>query len=194
MDRIRKNYLFNPDTKNPNGIKTAQEYEWRCHICHGKNAAKFRVKFTVLESNRHGSTTRMRDHLMKAHSLTQTTHDGRIAGYHRGQNMLSYSETNGWSGTTKIQQHRLTARQATRRWFVKNRQPFSAVESTEFQEMFMAHNVQCAYKSRHTLRNHIYEDFIGRRNALKMELAVNCVSISFTLDMWTYPSRKQFLQ
>lgn len=104
--------------------------------------------------------------------------------------MLSYSETNGWSGTTKIQQHRLTARQATRRWFVKTRQPFSVVESTEFQEMFMAHNVQCAYKSRHTLRNHIYEDFIGRRNALKMELAVNCVSTSFTLDMWTSPSRK----
>jgi hypothetical protein len=41
-----------------------------------------------------------------------------------------------------------------------------------------------------TLRNHIYDDFILRRDKLKYDLEVNCVSISFTLDMWTSPSRK----
>ncbi len=56
--------------------------------------------------------------------------------------------------------------------------------------MFIAHGNQCAYKCSETLRNHIYDDFILRRDKLKYDLEVNCVSISFTLDMWTSPSRK----
>ena len=56
--------------------------------------------------------------------------------------------------------------------------------------MFLAHGNQCAYKNRATLRNHIYDDFLVRRYKLRYDLDINCVSISFTLDMWTSPNRK----
>ncbi|KAH8589123.1 ribonuclease H-like domain-containing protein, partial [Bisporella sp. PMI_857] len=46
---------------------------------------------------------------------------------------------------------------ATRRCFVKTRQPFSAVESPEFQEMFLAHGQRCIYRNRVTLRNDFIE-------------------------------------
>jgi hypothetical protein len=85
---------------------------------------------------------------------------------------------------------RLTARESTRRWFVKTRQPFSTVETKEFQEMFLAHGNQCVYKNRATLRNHIYDDFLVRRDKLRYDLDINYVSISFTLDMWTSLNRK----
>lgn len=189
MNRTRITALFNPNSKTPNALKTHQEYRWSCSICHGINHAKFNKKFTILESKRHGTTTAMKYHLIKAHQISRETHEGRISGYNRGHGNEEYSES-GWSGTTKKQQNRLTAREATRRWFVKTRQPFSAVESVEFQEMFRAYNIQCAYKSRHTLRNHVFADFQIRRQALIDELKVNCVSISFTLDMWTSPNRK----
>jgi hypothetical protein len=131
----------------------------------------------------------MLGHLEKIHHISEKTHKGRLLGYIQGKGENAYSETSGWSGTTKSQQNRLTKREATRRWFVKTRQPFSAIETPEFQEMFRAYNVDCAYKSRTTLRNDIYEDFTIRREALKTELRLNCVAISFTLDMWTSPNR-----
>ena len=53
--------------------------------------------------------------------------------------------------------------------------------------MFLAHGTECSYKCSKTLRNHTYDDFILRREKLKYELEINCVSISFTLDMWTFP-------
>jgi hypothetical protein len=51
--------------------------------------------------------------------------------------------------------------------------------------MFIAHGRSCVYKSCLTLRNHIYNDFSLRRAKLILELDANCVSISFTLDLWT---------
>ena len=88
---------------------------------------------------------------------------------------------------------RLTARESTRRWFVKTQHPFSTVKNDEFQEMFLAHGKERAYKSRTTLRNHIYDDFILRRSKLRDDLNIKCVSTSFTLDMWTNPNRKPIL-
>jgi hypothetical protein len=99
-----------------------------------------------------------------------------------------YTELDSWSGQAKSSA-RLTAKDVTRRWFVKTRQPFSAVGTHEFQEMFLAHGNRCAYKSRQTLRNHIFDDFMRRREVLIQELDHNCVSISFTLDLWTAPNR-----
>jgi hypothetical protein len=49
------------------------------------------------------------------------------------------------------------------------RQPFSAVENPEFQEMLLA--------------GAMYDDFLLRRDNLFRELEINYVSISFTLDM-----------
>jgi len=100
-----------------------------------------------------------------------------------------YSENDIWSGKPK-RQARLTDKQATRRWVVKTRQSFSVVEGSEFQEMFIAYRVYCAYKNRFTLQNHIWEDYYTRRATLKLELEYDCISISFILDMWTAPNRK----
>jgi len=47
--------------------------------------------------------------------------------------------------------------------------------------MFLAHGQR--------LRNDVYDDFLLRRDNLICELEINCVSISFTLDMWTSPNR-----
>ncbi|KAG4427044.1 hypothetical protein IFR05_017473, partial [Cadophora sp. M221] len=55
--------------------------------------------------------------------------------------------------------------------------------------MFLAHKTSCVYKSRFTLRNHIYDDFLSHKKRLKLELKLNCISISFTLDLWTAPNR-----
>src|SRR6266536_5381675 len=56
--------------------------------------------------------------------------------------------------------------------------------------MFLIYRNQCAYKNRATLRNHIYDDFLVRRDKLQDDLDINYVLISFTLDMWTSPNRK----
>jgi hypothetical protein len=129
------------------------------------------------------------DKHLKIHGITKNSHFARIHGYSDGIGGGDYTELDGWSGKP-MRRARLTARESTRRWFVKTRQPFSTVETKEFQEMFLAHGSQCAYKNRATLRNHIYDDFLVRRDKLRYDLDINCVSISFTLDMWTSPNRK----
>ena len=60
-----------------------------------------------------------------------------------------YTEFDSWSGKQMFRA-RLTARESTRHWFVKTRQPFTTAENDEFQEMFLAHGKECAYKSRLT--------------------------------------------
>jgi hypothetical protein len=76
-----------------------------------------------------------------------------------------------------------------KRQMTNNKSAFSAVETPAFQEMFLAHNTTCVYKSRITLRNHIYTDFVEHREKLKIELEYSCITISFTLDIWTAPNR-----
>ncbi len=56
--------------------------------------------------------------------------------------------------------------------------------------MFIAHGRRYVYRSRLTLRNHIFNDFYLRRKRLKLELSHNYISISFTLDMQTSLNRK----
>ena len=168
------------------GPKILQEYKWHCKKC--IRDGHLGKKYTVYESHRKGVTSGMSDHL-KTHGITKQTHFARIHGYSTPTSGGNYTELDAWSGKP-MPRARLTARESTRRWFVKSRQPFSLVESSDFQEMFLAHGNQCAYKCSKTLRNHIYDDFILRRDKLKYDLEVNCVSISFTLDMWTSPSRK----
>jgi hAT family C-terminal dimerisation region len=175
--------ILYPEVKG--GPKILQEYKWTCKLCE-QEPAKLRKQFTVLESHRQGVTTGMGDHL-KTHGITRDTHFARLHGYTKVASGGSYPELN-WSGQSLIQA-RLTSRQASRRWFIKSRQPFSEVEAVEFQEMFLSLGVTCPYRSRLTLRNHIFDDFILRREGLKQELKINCISISFTLDMWTAPNR-----
>jgi hypothetical protein len=139
----------------------------------------------VYESKRHGATSGMMKHL-STHQNTEGTHAARLRGYTRGEDRETYTEKEGRSGKTKTQA-RLTMKEVTRRWVVKARQPFSVVGTDEFQEMFTVYGVHCAYKNRYTLRNHIYDDFALRRNALRMELEADCISIH--PGMWTAPNR-----
>jgi hypothetical protein len=172
------------------GPKIFQQIRWSCAECVRKPNSLGK-DFVVLESHRKGVTTGMLNHLKNAHHITVDTHFARIRGYGitaRGGEDREYTEGDAWSGRPR-QRARLTAREATRRWFIKCRIPFSNIESDDFQEMFLAHNSKCSYKSRHTLRNHIFDDWCGRREKLKIELEYNCISISFTLDMWTAPNR-----
>jgi hypothetical protein len=166
------------------GPKILQDYRWSCLEC-SKDPSKVLHLFKVYESNRHGATTGMINHLRK-HQITEASHNARKLGYSHGTG--AYTENDTWSRGKK-HQARLTAKEATRRWVVKTRQPFSVVDRKEFQEMFVAYGVHCKYKNRFTLRNHIYDDFLLRRATLRLELEVDCISISFTLDMWTAPNR-----
>jgi hypothetical protein len=168
------------------GPKIFQEFRWTCIECL-KNSYTLRKRFQVLESNRRGVTSGMGDHL-KSHSITKESHHARINGYGRAIGGGGYTEADAWSGRPR-QRARLTAKESVRRWFVKHRLPFSIIETPAFQEMFLAHNTTCVYKSRITLRNHIYVDFIERREKLKIELEYSCATISFTLDIWTAPNR-----
>jgi hypothetical protein len=173
-------------SEHKDGLKIYQEFRWTCTECL-RNPYALRKRFQVLESNRRGVTTGMGDHL-KTHSITKESHHARINGYGRAISGGDYTEADAWSGRPR-QRARLTAKESIRRWFVKHRQPFSVVETPAFQEMFLAHNTTCAYRSRITLRNHIYTDFVERREKLKIELEYNCITISFTLDIWTAPNR-----
>ncbi|OAQ58956.1 hypothetical protein VFPPC_11895 [Pochonia chlamydosporia 170] len=168
------------------GPKIFQEFRWTCIECL-RNPCALRKRFQVLESNRRGVTSGMGDHL-KSHSITKESHHARINGYGRAIGGGDYTEADAWSGRPR-QRARLTAKESVRRWFVKHRLPFSIIETPAFQEMFLAHNTTCVYKSRITLRNHIHIDFIERREKLKIELEYNCATISFTLDIWTAPNR-----
>lgn len=180
--------VFYADPEDPKGPKCLQQIRWTCRECL-KEPNKLSKTFEVLESHRNGVTTGMGKHLKRVHRISKETHFARIYGYSTGGIMGgSYTEVDPWSGRPQPRA-RITKPQSIRRWFVKTRQPLSAVESTEFQEMFLAHGTQCAYKSRTTLRNHIYDDFTVRRQRLRLELHNNCVSISFTLDIWTAPNR-----
>ena len=148
-------------------------------------------KYDVLESNRKGVTSGMIKHLRQRHHITEQTYFARLQGYELSTAIGGgdYNELDAWSGKP-MPRARLTKKQSIRRYFVKTRQSFSTVEDLAFQEMFLAHGAQCAYKNRITLRNHIYDDFIEQRAKLKYKLDINCISISFTLDMWTSPNRK----
>jgi len=179
---------FYPEYKG--GPKILQEFKWHCKKCVAPGGG-LKAPYVVLESNRRGVTSGMDKHL-KSHGITKDIHFARLHGYSGGIGSGEYTELDAWSGKP-MPRTRLTRKQAVRRWFVETRQPFSIVEDDAFQEMFLAHGTQCVYKNRVTLRNHIYDDFLDRRAKLKYELDINCISISFTLDMWTSPNRKPIL-
>ena len=183
---MRKRLLsgcFFPEVKG--GPSILQEYRWTCNVCY-REPNKHNKKFEVLESHRKGVTTGMADHL-KTHGITKDTHNARKAGYIKAP--YNNPDTT-WSGTKDLLTARLTPRQAMRRWFVKSRQAFLEVEQPEFQEVFYSLGVASPYRSRLTLRNGIYDDFLYRRLGLVQELEINCETISLTLDMWTAPNRK----
>lgn len=113
----------------------------------------------------HGqATTGMRDHL-KIHGITKYTHAAQKAGYVKASHPTNPDLT--WSGIESLVTARLTSRQSTRRWFVKSPQLFSTVEAPEFQETFFSLLTAYPYRSRRTLRNHIFDDFVQRRIGLK---------------------------
>jgi len=181
--RLLAGCLFSEYTGGPNIL---QEYRWSCNICYGLDRAKYNKKYNVLESKRKGVTTGMGDHL-KTHGITKDTHNARKAGYVK----VSHNNPDTtWSGSTDLLVARLTPRESMRRWFVKSRQAFLEVETLEFQEMFYSVGVASLYRSRLTLRNGIFDDFLFRRVGLTQELEFNCATISLTLDMWTAPNRK----
>ena len=72
----------------------------------------------------------MGNHL-KLHGITQNSHFLRIRGYSEAIGGGDYTELDAWSGKPKPRA-RLSAHEATRRWFVKTRQPFSVVETNKF--------------------------------------------------------------
>jgi hAT family protein len=172
-----------PEVKG--GPHILQEYRWTCNVCE-LEPHKLQKKFGVLESHRGGVTSGMGDHL-KSHGITRDTHNARTAGYVKTPHNKPDST---WSRTDDLLMARLTPKQSMRRWFVKSRQDFSEIESPEFQEIFFSLGTACPYRSRLTLRNHIFDDFVLRRLSLKQELDIDCTTISLTLDMWTAPNRK----
>jgi hypothetical protein len=173
--RLLPGCLF-PEIKG--GPDILQEYRWTCNICYGE-PNKHNKKYSVLESHRKGVTTGMGDHL-KAHGITKDTHNARKAGYIKAPHS---NPENTWSGASDLLVARLTPRQSMRRWFVKSRQAFLEVETPEFQEIFYSLGVASPYRSRLTLRNSIFDDFLYRRLGLAQELDFNCTTISLTLDM-----------
>ena len=119
---------------------------------------------------------------LKTHGITSDVHFARMNGYSQAIGGRDHTELDSWGGR-RPERARLTSREATRRWFVKMRQLFLVVESPEFQEMFLTYRQRYAYRSRLTLYNDIYDDFLLCRDNLTYELEINCVLISFTLDM-----------
>ncbi len=72
----------------------------------------------------------MGNHL-KLYGVTQNSHFLRLHGYSEAIGGGDYTELNAWSGKPKPRA-RLSTHEATQRWFVKTRQPFSVVETNEF--------------------------------------------------------------
>ena len=170
------------------GPKVKQEY---CYTC--KKCTTFHKPFRQLESKRHGATSGMNRHL-KSHGITAETH---FAYMHRVSTAIGggdYTECDKWNSDSPpystLCPNRFGRSEATRRWVVLTRQPFSGVNEDSFQKMFLAHGVSggCVYKDPITLRNHIMEEFKLRQDQLRTELQDNCISISLTLDMWTSPN------
>lgn len=106
------------------------------------------------------------DKHLKTHGITKNSHFVRIQGYSTTISDSDYTKLNSQS-SKPMPRARLTTRESTRRWFVKTQQPSSIAETNEFQEMFLAHGNQCAYKNRVTLRNYIYDDFLVRRDKFR---------------------------
>jgi hypothetical protein len=180
-ETLRGSLYVDKDT----GFKCLQDYRWRCGLCLAEPANNWKP-FDVLESRRHGVTSGMIKHL-KQHGVTSEVHYARMRGYEHATGGGDHTELDNWG---RKKPARLTAKEATRRWFVKSRTPFSSVETEDFQEMFLAHgNNRCAYRNRVGLRNDVYDDFFARRAYLIQELEIHCISISFTLDLWTSPNR-----
>jgi hypothetical protein len=89
-----------------------------------------RKTFSVYESARHGATSGMAKHLT-THEITSDVRFARMNGYSQAIGGGDHTELDLWGGR-RPERARLTSREATRGWFVKVRQPFSAVESPEF--------------------------------------------------------------
>jgi len=73
-----------------NGPKIFQEYEWTCGLCLVQPHL-LRRKFSVRESNRHGATTGMGNHL-KTHQITADVHFARMNGYSKAIGGGDYTE------------------------------------------------------------------------------------------------------
>ena len=159
---IRKRLLsscFFPKVKG--GPSILQEYRQTCNVYY-REPNKHNKKFEVLKSYRKGVTIGMADHL-KTHRIIKDTHNVRKAGYIKAP----YNNPDTTQSSTKdLLTARLTPRQVMRHWFVKSRQAFLEVEQPEFQEVFYSLRVASPYRSRLTLRNGIYDDFLYCRLGL----------------------------
>jgi hypothetical protein len=135
--------------------------------------------WSTTDSKRQTSTTNIRLHLKEKHGIVPPNDfDSIIAP--RKSPLLSLW---GSKATLTIQE---ALEKNILRWVVTSKQPFTVIESPDFQQLFKdIPGISLPFSSRHTLRQRLLEDFDQYRVKLKEELAATCKTIALSLDVWT---------
>lgn len=158
-----------------NQRKMDTDREIRCAVT-GEDGRQ--CNWSTTDSKRHGSTTNIRHHLKEKHGVLSP--NVSIPDTSSKTNLISLW---GKKGKLTVQQ---TLENNLLRWVISSKQPFTVNESPEFQQLLKdIPGVSLPFTSRHTLREHLLEDFDLHRMRLKNDPATTCQTIALSLDVWT---------
>jgi len=133
-------------------------------------------------TSRRGSTTTMRDHLLKKHPDKLNPPDGAEASTKAVKSLFPerpFSEEE--------------FRKRVVEWMMRGVIPFSAVELLEFRAMLNLLKPGVAVPSRHTVSRDIMACYREGEARVNEQLRNAASKVSVTLDCWTSPNNKAFL-
>ncbi len=137
--------------------------------------------YSLLESKRNNSTSRLASHLLK-HGVTEENPTGTRSQ----QTIMSYIAKGKATTVSRPADLQMRLKENLVRWIVQTMQPFSVVESISFQQIFHElPGIELPITSGTSLKRLIEKDFDTTRHQLKNDLAQTCESISLSLDVWT---------
>ena len=162
--------------KNPRTNK--RELKDRIIYCAYIDNHGIQCSWQTADSLRQSSTSNMQRHLEK-HTIFPP-HSRLSTDTKKQPNIVDFmAKTQGLSHQERLEKNIL-------RWIVKDKPPFTAIETPSFNQIFHdIPGVSLPFSSRSTLRRRLVEEFDKQRLQLKEELAVTCKSIALSLDLWT---------
>ncbi|KAJ5082681.1 hypothetical protein N7532_011724 [Penicillium argentinense] len=138
-----------------------------------------KCNWSTTDSKRQTSTTNIRLHLKEKHGILPPNGPEQVITTPKST-LLSL-----WGSKANITIQQILEKNLLR-WVVSSKQPFTVIESPDFQQLFKdIPGVSLPFSSRHTLRQRLLEDFDQQRANLKEELAATCKTIALSLDVWT---------
>lgn len=147
----------------------------------------------TLDSKRAGSTSNLTLHLSKKHNITADNPSGNLEQRKTQSSILKFTVLGKETERTPEETHRVLQENVCR-WTVVTMQPFTAIETKEFQQIFEdIPNIQSPFRSATTIKRFVEKKFQTYQDEIVKELDSTCSTIALSLDLWTSKNQLSIL-